>query len=41
MKEQKGEDGVELLTSDEGKEKKKTDVENYAGSDLTGTLLRT
>lgn len=39
MKEQKGEDGVEILTADEGKEKK-TDVENYAGSDMTGMLLR-
>lgn len=35
MKEQKGEDGVEMMTGEEGKEKKeKTDVENYSGSDL-------
>lgn len=40
MKEQKGEDGLEIMTGEEGKEKKKTDVENYSGSALTGMLLR-
>lgn len=40
MKERKGEDALEIMTGEEGKEKRRTHVENYSGSALTDMLLR-